>query len=96
LGNKYEDEKRTDRGPAGVGVLDGFAGGCALQHEIEKTTAVLALSTFAGTFPTVSPASSAKARRTRMVAAESVVVNRNSLFSGPLLRGFRSVSRAAA
>ncbi|MEG2981904.1 MAG: hypothetical protein RR831_20635, partial [Stenotrophomonas sp.] len=88
LGNKYEDEERTDRGAAGVGVLDGFAGGCALQHETEKTTAVLRLSTLAGIFPTVSPASSAKPRHATMVAPESVAVNRNSVFCGAVLRGF--------
>jgi len=87
LGNKYEDEKRMDRGRAGVGVLDGFAGGCALQHEIEKTTRVLAVSTLAGQFPSVSSASTAMPRQRRMVAAESVPVNRNSVFWRCRLRG---------
>ena len=94
LGNKYEDKKRTDRRPAGVGVLDGFADGCALQHEIEKTTAVLRLSTLAGIFPTVSPASSVKPRHARMVAGEIVAVNPNSLFCRHVLRGFRRRFRA--
>jgi hypothetical protein len=80
LGNKYEDEKRMDGGRAVVGVLDGFAGGCALQHEIEKTTRLLAVSTLETQFPSVSPASTARPRRTRMVAAESVPMNWNSAF----------------
>jgi hypothetical protein len=87
LGNKYEDEKRTDGGRAGTGGLDGFAyGRVALQHVIEKTTAVLPLSTVFPQIPTVSPVSSAKPRRIRMVAAESVPVNANSSFEAWFLR----------
>jgi len=92
LGNKYEDEKRMDGGRAGTGVLDGFANGrVALQHVIEKTTAVLPLSTVAPHFPTVSPVSSAKPRRTTMVAAEIVRVNPDSSFEAGFLRGFQGV-----
>jgi hypothetical protein len=88
LGNKYEDKKRTDGGRAGTGVLDGFANGrVALQHVIEKTTAVLPLSTVFGQFPTVSAVSSAKPRRIRMVAREIVPVNVNSSFEARFLRG---------
>jgi hypothetical protein len=88
LGNKYEDEKRTDRGRAGTGVLDGFANGrVALQHVIEKTTAVLPLSTVFRQFPTVSAASSAKPCSVRMVAPESVPVNTRSSIEARFLRG---------
>jgi hypothetical protein len=81
LGNKYEDKERTDRGRAGFGVLDGFVGGrVALQHVIEKTTAVLPVSTVQTQFPTVSPASSENRCHTRMVAAESVMLNAVSSF----------------
>ncbi|MFL9584334.1 hypothetical protein [Stenotrophomonas sp. AB1(2024)] len=88
LGNKYEDKKRTDGGRAGIGVLDGFANGCvALQHVIEKTTAVLSLSTVLPQFPTVSAVSSAKPRHVTMVATEIVLVNANSSFEAQFLRG---------
>jgi len=70
LGNKYEDKERGARGRTGTGGREGIANGrVALQHVIEKNTAVSALSTVAGRFPTVSPVSSAKPRPARMVAA---------------------------
>ncbi|KAG1555350.1 hypothetical protein G6F50_012861 [Rhizopus delemar] len=62
-----------------------------MQHVIERNTAVLAMSTLATEFFSVSAASSAIACGARMVAAESVSVNPNSLFSGQFLRGFRVV-----
>jgi hypothetical protein len=88
LGNKYEDKKRTDRGRAGSGVLNGFANGrVALQHVIEKTTAVLPLSTVESRFPTVSPVSSATPCRIRMVAGEIVPVNPGSSIEAGFPRG---------
>jgi len=69
LGNKYEDKKRGDRSRTGTGGREGIANGrVALQHVIEKNTAVLPLSTAATQFATVSPASSAKPRGATMVA----------------------------
>jgi hypothetical protein len=62
-----------------------------MQHVIERNTTVSALSTLATDFPSVSGASSAIACGTRMVAAESVSVNPNSLLSGRLLRGIRRI-----
>ncbi|WP_369040422.1 hypothetical protein [Stenotrophomonas maltophilia] len=90
LGNKYEHKNRTQRGGAGVGGFDvGSRWRVVMQHVIERNTAILALSTLVTDFSSVSPASSANACARRMVAAESVSVNRNSLFSGRFLRGFR-------
>jgi len=90
LGNKYEHKNRTQRGGAGIGGFDvGSRWWVVMQHVIEKTTAISAVSTLAALFPSVSAACSAIACGTRMVAAESVSVNPNSLFSTGFLRGFR-------
>jgi hypothetical protein len=62
-----------------------------MQHVIERNTAISALSTLATDFLSVSGASRAIACGTRMVAAESVSVNPNSLLSVRFLRGFRAV-----
>ncbi|HGM6067689.1 TPA: hypothetical protein ACKP39_001361, partial [Stenotrophomonas maltophilia] len=92
LGNKYEHKNRTQRCGAGVGGFDvGSRWRVVMQHVIERNTAVLAMSTLATEFFSVSAASSAIACGARMVAAESVSVNPNSLFSGQFLRGFRVV-----
>lgn len=92
LGNKYEHKNRTQRGGADVG---GFVVGSrwrvVMQHVIERNTAFLAMSTLATEFLLVSVASGAIACGTRMVAAESVSVNRNSLLSGRFLRGIRRI-----
>jgi hypothetical protein len=83
LGNKYEHKNRTQRGGAGVGGFDvGSRWRVVMQHVIERNTAVSAVSTLATDFLSVSAASSAIACGTRMVAAESVSVNPNSLFQG--------------
>ncbi|WP_218054257.1 hypothetical protein, partial [Stenotrophomonas maltophilia] len=66
-----------------------------MQHVIERNTAVSAMSTLAMGFPSVAAASSAIACSTRMVAAESVSVNPNSLFSLWFLRGNGGVSAAS-
>ncbi|MBT2766866.1 hypothetical protein J7J08_04390 [Stenotrophomonas sp. ISL-67] len=88
LGNKYEDKKRGDRGRTGTGGREGIANGrVALQHVIEKTTAVLPLSTVFRHFPTVSAESSAQPRHVTMVARESVLVNASSSFEAGFLRG---------
>ncbi|MEW6385183.1 MAG: hypothetical protein AB1514_14670, partial [Pseudomonadota bacterium] len=90
LGNKYEHKNRTQRGGAGVGGFNvGSQGRVVMQHVIERNTAVLAVSTLATVFLSVSSESSAIACGTRMVAAESVSVNPNSLLSGWFLRGIR-------
>lgn len=90
LGNKYEHKNRTQGGGAGIGGFDVGSRWCVvMQHVIEKTTAISAVSTLAALFPSVSAACSAIACGARMVAAESVSVNPNSLFSTGFLRGFR-------
>ncbi|HDS1103750.1 MAG: hypothetical protein LBV10_00795 [Stenotrophomonas sp.] len=62
-----------------------------MQHVIERNTAISAVSTLAEEIFTVSRASGAIACGTRMVAAEIVSVNPNSVFPGYFLRGFRVV-----
>lgn len=93
LGNKYEHKNRTQRGGAGVGGFNvGSQWRVVMQHVIERNTAVLAVSTLATVFLSVSSESSAIACGTRMVAVESVSVNPNSLLSGRFLRGIRRLS----
>ncbi|WP_416056596.1 hypothetical protein [Stenotrophomonas maltophilia] len=93
MGNKYEHKNRTQRCGAGVGGFDvGSQWRGVVQHVIERNMCDSAVSTLAADIFLVSVASGAIACGKRMVAAESVSVNPNSLFSAGFLRGNEGLS----